>query len=192
VRYKVYGSNEKGFSVSDEPYEVVDLGKRPPNLVGITANTSMKVVGPGLHGQGYNKSFYRVVAVDGHGTESGCSNYVEMPRPFFYSQPVAEARIGEKYTYMPSVLASLGDLQHHYEEPKYKYWDVENYTFSLLSGPPWLSIERDTGRLTGVPSEDDVGAWKVVVSATNQFGGNALHSYEIVVARPQNAVEQRF
>lgn len=181
VRYKVYGSNEKGFSVSDEPYEVVDLGKRPANLVGITANTSMKVVGLDLHGHGYNKCFYRVVAVDEHGTESGCSDYVEMPHPFFYSQPVTEARVGEQYAYAPGILTSLGDLQHHYEEPKYKYWDVESYTFSLLSGPPWLRIDRDTGRLTGVPSAEGVGAWKVVISATNQFGANALHSYEIAV-----------
>ncbi len=184
VRYKVYGSNERGFSVSDEPYEVIDLGERPANLVGVTTNTSMKVVGPDLHGQGYNKCFYRVVAVDEHGTESGCSDYVEMPHPFFYTQPLTEARVGEEYAYAPSILASLGDLQHRYEEPKYKYWDVETYTFSLLSGPPWLSIDRDTGRLTGVPSADGVGAWKVVVSATSQFGGNALHSYEIAVPRP--------
>jgi len=184
VRYKVYGSNEKGFSVSDEPYEVVDLGERPANLVGTTANTSIKVVGPDLRGRGYNKCFYRVVAIDEHGTESGCSDYVEMPHPFFYSRPVTEARVGEEYTYKPGILASLGDLQHRYEEPKYKYWDVEKYTFSLLSGPPWLGIDRDTGRLTGVPSVDGVGAWKVVVSATNQFGGNALHAYEIAVTRP--------
>ena len=192
VRYKVYGSNEKGFSVSDEPYEVVDLGERPANLVGITANTSMKVVGPDLHGQGYNKCFYRVVAVDEHGTESGCSDYVEMPHPFFYTRPATETRVGEEYAYAPGILTSLGDLQHHYEEPKYKYWDIENYTFSLLSAPEWLSIDRETGRLTGVPSADDVGAWKIVISATNQFGVNALHSYEIVVARPSTALESRF
>jgi len=181
VRYKVYGSNEKGFSVSDEPYEVVDLGERPANLVGIASNTSMKVVGPDLHGQGYNKCFYRVVAVDEHGTASGCSDYVEIPHPFFYSRPVTEARVGEEYAYAPGILTSLGDLQHHYEGPKYKYWDVEKYTFSLISAAPWLSIDRNTGRLTGVPAAGDVGAWKVVISAANQFGGNNLHSYEIAV-----------
>jgi len=191
VRYKVYGSNEKGFSVSDEPYEVADLGERPANLVGTTANTSMKVVGPDLQGRGYNKCFYRVVAVDEHGTESGCSDYVEMPHPFFYSRPVTGAQVGQEYAYTPGILVSLGDLQHHYEEPKYKYWDVEKYTFSLLSAPPWLSIDPASGRMTGVPSAGDIGAWKVVISATNQFAANAVHSYEIAVTGYQQLPENR-
>ncbi|MBM4081883.1 MAG: fibronectin type III domain-containing protein, partial [Planctomycetes bacterium] len=90
VRYKVYGSNEKGFTASDKEYEVLTesiqiTGKRtvekfPSNLVGETQETRLVVVGPDLKLPNANKAHYRVVAVDEKGIESGPSDQAFVQR----------------------------------------------------------------------------------------------------------------
>ena len=102
--YKVYASNEQGFTPSDKPY-TVRMGKgfcktveefeaktkyneyvrTPANLVATTKERRCLVVGPGLKLPNANNAFYRVVAVDARGLESGCSDYAEAPRPFVYT-----------------------------------------------------------------------------------------------------------
>ena len=93
AKYRVYGSDEKGFTVHDAPYEV-KLGDTkeltnpfPANFVAEVAGTSLDVVGVGNLLPNANKAYYRVVAVDGKGKRSGDSDYVEAPRPFIYSTP---------------------------------------------------------------------------------------------------------
>ena len=91
VKYRVYGSDEKGFTVHDAPYEV-KLGDTkeltnpfPANFVAEVAGTSLDVVGVGNARPNANKAYYRVVAVDGKDKRSGDSDYVEALRPFIYS-----------------------------------------------------------------------------------------------------------
>src|SRR5205814_941352 len=80
ARYRVYGSDEKGFSASDKPYEIVvgrskDLSSRSPaNFVAETEQTELVVLGPGVDLPNANKAFYRVVALDGTGIRSGASD----------------------------------------------------------------------------------------------------------------------
>ena len=97
AKYRVYGSDEKGFTVHDAPYEV-KLGDTkdlvnpfPANFVAEVAGTSLDVVGVGNVLPNANKAYYRVVAVDGQDKRSGDSDYVEAPRPFIYSAPVTSA-----------------------------------------------------------------------------------------------------
>lgn len=175
VRYKVYGSNEKGFTVSDEPY-LVNVGNQgekqretfPANLVGETTGTEMVVVGPGAPPRG-NKAFYRVVAVDAQGVESGPSDYATATRPFVYTAPVTAARTGETYRYQIKTLFSLGDLRcrriggNPYNAA---FWDREQPRFSLLEGPAWLTLNEATGVLTGVPPAGDESPRRVTVQVT--------------------------
>jgi len=51
--------------------------KTPANLLGETAETTMRVIGPDLSQPNANKAYYRVVAVDDRGLESGPSDYAE-------------------------------------------------------------------------------------------------------------------
>src|SRR5262249_21819948 len=73
AKYRVYGSDEKGFSVSDSPYrrnvgQSKDLpAQAPANFVAETSNTELVVLGAGLDLPNINKAFYRVVAVDDKG-----------------------------------------------------------------------------------------------------------------------------
>jgi hypothetical protein len=100
AKYRVYGSDEKGFTIHDAPYEV-KLGDTkelsnpfPANFVAEVAGTSLDVVGVGNALPNANRAYYRVVAVDGNGKRSGDSDYVEAPRPFIYSTPVTNAPKG--------------------------------------------------------------------------------------------------
>jgi len=83
VKYRVYGSDEKGFSVSDVPYKVnVGTSKElkpefPANFITETTATELAVMGDGIELQSANKTYYRVVAVDTQGKQSGPSDYAE-------------------------------------------------------------------------------------------------------------------
>ena len=73
AKYRVYGSDEKGFSVSDVPYNVsVGISKElspqfPANFIAETAATELPVLGSEVTLPAANKTYYRVVAVDARG-----------------------------------------------------------------------------------------------------------------------------
>jgi hypothetical protein len=189
VRYEVYGSDEKGFSVHKGEHDVPGRGKVPGNFLGETTGTSMAVAGPGASGAGANKVFYRVVAIDANGTESGCSDYAELPHPLVYTEPVTEAKVGREYRYEVKSLRSLGDYQCKQDpavkrkQYAYRFWDVEEHTLRLVEGPDWLSLDEKTGALSGTPGASDAGTAAVKVEVSNQFGGRAEQEFELEVGR---------
>ena len=169
--YRVYGSDEKGFSVSDEPYKV-NQGKVkdrllpepfPANFAAETPETEMPVVGVGLDLPNANKAFYRVVAVDARGKRSWSSAYAAALRPFVYTPPVTAARVGKPYSYQVGAIRSLGDARFRHSTTM-AFWDVEHPRYAIESGPDWLKIDAETGLLTGTP--DAPGTFEVVLSAT--------------------------
>ena len=161
VAYRVYASNEKGFSVSDWPYKVtVGVSEKmpaefPANFVVETSGsaTELEVVGAQVKLQGANKAFYRVVAVDEAGNRSGPSDYAAAPRPVIVSAPVTAARKGVDYRYPIEVIRSLGDLRTRVVNGKetMSFWDIERLKFDIQQGPRWLTIDAATGVLSGTP-----------------------------------------
>jgi len=172
VKYRVYGSDEKGFSVSDQRYrrnvgQSLDLpAQAPANFVAETSNTEFVVLGAGLDLPNTNMAFYRVVAVDDKGKRSGPSDYAAAGRPFIYSKPPDNAKVGTEFRYQVSAVRSLGDLRLRIVEGKEvaSFWDIEKPRFVLLQGPSWLRIDERTGVLRGVP--DAAGNTDVVVEVT--------------------------
>jgi hypothetical protein len=172
LRYRVYGSDEKGFSVSDEPYAIaVGRSKQMPsraqaNFVAETEQAEMIVLGPGVDLPNANKAFYRVVALDDAGGRSGASDYAAAPRPIFITEPRARARPGAAYRSQVSVVRSLGDLRLQWVdgEEMPSFWDIEKPLFALKEGPSWLRIDERTGALDGVP--DVQGTFEVAVSVS--------------------------
>jgi hypothetical protein len=184
VKYRVYGSNEKGFSVSDKPYQV-NVGNQKKgklhspfqaNFVAETANSEMAVVGIELTLPNTNKAYYRVVAVDKQGNRSGTSDYTEAPRPFIYSAPMEKAQVGREYRYQLTCIRSLGDLRAR-EGLAMNFWDIEEPQFILVKGPKWLRIDPHTGMLSGQP--DIVGKHKVVVTAIIDKEARELDATEL-------------
>jgi hypothetical protein len=161
--YRVYGSDEKGFSASDQPYPVL-VGSNtelkspfPANLVAETKATELAVSG---------RSYYRVVAVDEAGKRSGPSEYAVAPRPTIYSTPVATAKAGATYQYQVLANRSLGHLTLRQVGGREVagFWDVEKLQFALVRGPDWLKIDGATGLLSGTPP--GAGAVDVEVTST--------------------------
>jgi hypothetical protein len=159
ARYRVYASDEKGFTISDEPYKaVVGVSKevssnRPANFVAEVSTTKAAVIGADVQLPNANRAYYRVVAVDDRGNRSGPSDFAEAPRPILWSRPVTTARVGSEYRYAVSAIRSLGDLRTRVVDGKetMNYWDIEHPRFRLEQGPAWLKIEERTGLLTGLP-----------------------------------------
>jgi hypothetical protein len=179
VAYKIYGSDEKGFPVHDEPYQGFTRGKVPANLLGQTEGTEIVVVTPEPSHANQNRSFYRVVAVDATGVESISSAFAELPHPHFWSRPLVAAQVGQTYAYKPGLLSSLGDVQYRYKQPITKLWDIETNRFELASGPEWLHCHPETGELTGTPTA--VGQADVCVVVSNQFNGRAEQRFTLTV-----------
>jgi hypothetical protein len=171
VAYRVYASDEKGFSVSDAPYKVTVgesqnlLSEFSANFVAETSATEMEVVGVDVKNAAANKAFYRVVAVDAAGNRSGPSDYAAAPRPLLVSAPVTLATRGATYRYPLAAIRSLGDLRTRVVNGKETmgFWDIERLRFQIDRGPPWLRIDQKTGLLWGAP--DQSGRAEVVVSA---------------------------
>jgi hypothetical protein len=172
VKYRVYGSDEKGFSVSDEPYrrtvgQSKDLpDQAPANFVAETSGTELVVLGAGVDLPNANKAFYRVVAVDDRAQRSGPSDYAAAARPFICSTPPHAAKVGTEYRYQVAAVRSLGDLRVRVVAGKEvaSFWDVETPRFVLAQGPGWLRIDESTGVLRGVP--DVAGDADVVIQVT--------------------------
>jgi len=204
VIFKVYGSDEKGFTVSDAEYMVVmgrgfckdmdefnskddvpysqNTVKTPPNLITTTEENGLTVVGPELSLPNTNKAFYRVVAVDENGNESGPSDYAEFPRPFIYSRLPERVRSGQPFTHKLGVIASIGDLKCK-EGYKAAFWDREYLSFELIHATEWLKIDPQTGELSGTPGsvEQAASLFDVAVRVTNSKGGVAERKFAIEV-----------
>ena len=204
VAYNVYGSDERGFTTSDTDYMVFrgrgfvrnieeyrakpenapDAGMltTPANLIAQVAGTSLQVVGPDASLPNTNRAYYRVVAMDAAGNESGASDYAEVPRPFVFSRPETTARVGKPYRYQPQVIRSHGDLRcRRIEEGPYNaaYWDREEYGFSAVRLPKGLTMDA-TGVISGMPAEP--GASEVSFKIDDQFGKSRVFSYRLIVA----------
>ncbi|HUS91460.1 MAG TPA: Ig domain-containing protein [Phycisphaerae bacterium] len=171
ARYRVYASDEKGFTVADQRYQSpVGVTKEmplwfPASFVAETPATELAVMGRDVALPGANKTYYRVVAVDDKGKRSGPSDYATAPRPVIYSQPVTAAKVGAEYRYQVLVNRSLGDLSARMRgnQQVSGYFDIEKPRFALEHGPAWLKIDEATGVLSGTP--DAPGKVEVSVTA---------------------------
>ncbi len=176
VKYRVYGSDEKGFTIADQRHQsVVGVTKEemaewnpwfPANFIAETTATELAVLGADVDLPTANKTYYRVVAVDEQDKRSGPSDYAVAPRPVVYSRPVVAARVGAQYRYQVLANRSLGDLSSRMAGDRQTsgYFDIEKPQFTLTQGPAWLRIEEATGVLSGTP--DEPGKATVVVTVT--------------------------
>jgi hypothetical protein len=176
TKYRVYGSDEKGFTVSDQRYQsTVGVTKTemaewnpwfPANFIAETSKTQLAVLGPGATLPAANKTSYRVVAVDDQGKRSGPSDYATAPRPIIYGSPLATGQVGSEYRSQISATRSIGDLSSRMQGNNQVngYFDIEHPAFSLTQGPEWLKIDPGTGLLSGTPTSR--GQFSVSVTAT--------------------------
>jgi hypothetical protein len=176
VKYRVYGSDERGFTIADERFQsTVGVTKVemaawnpwfPANFIAETTATELAVIGREVDLPAANKTYYRVVAVDEQGKRSGPSDYATGPRPMIYSKPVVAAKAGAEYRYQVCATRSLGHLSARMKgnQQVSGYFDIEKPRFSLEHGPAWLKIDEATGVASGTP--DAAGKVEVAVTVT--------------------------
>jgi len=204
VAYKVYGSDEKGFTACDtehlvnrgkgfvptmEEYENkshdaphAGMIKTASNLIARVADTSLPTVGPELDHPNTNTAFYRVVAIAEGGHCSGPSDYAEVPRPFVVTQPRQTAKRGQPYHHQLRVIRSIGDLRcrpSNRSSYNAAFWDREVHTFTATSLPPGLSLDTKTGVVKGEPQR--AGTFDVAVDVTDQIDKRCQACYQLIV-----------
>jgi hypothetical protein len=199
AKYLIYASNEKGFTVSDQAYEVYVGNQKdrglfpgrktevfPSNLIATSQEPRLSLVP--VH------AFYRVVAVDEKGNRSGPSDYASAPRPLIYSRPVTEVRAGEPYRYEVKTISSIGDLTYrNFPGLSYQaaFWDADKPRFMLVdeisrcgnNDPAWLHLDPVTGVLSGKPGPDDIGEYQINVKVETPGAGVDLQSFPLRVIR---------
>jgi hypothetical protein len=72
----------------------------------------------------------------------------------------ANAKVGEAYEFQPVAADPDGDT----------------LTFSAENLPPWANIDSATGKLTGTPGDDDVGAYESITITVADASGTAVTS----------------
>ncbi len=204
VAYKVYGSDEKGFTASDTEYPVFqgkgfvetmedfaakasdapDAGTvtRPSNLIARVEGSSLRVVGLDVALPNANSAFYRVAAVDAAGVESGPSDYAEVPRPMVVLPAEDQARLGSPYRMEPKQILSIGDLRcRRSPESSYNaaFWDRQRYAFRAKAVPEGLTVDPATGTIWGTPTAG--GEYEVRFMVSDQTGGDCEFGYRLVV-----------
>ncbi|MBT5872146.1 MAG: hypothetical protein HOH43_01905 [Candidatus Latescibacteria bacterium] len=186
--YELYGSDERGFSISREAYEAVVGGEMgvesfPENFLTTVEDTSVSLTDIiGRKGSAL-PCFYRVVAVNGQGMRSGPSEFVSSPRPFIHSQPPRRITASKSAIYQVAAVRSLGDLRALSKgATRYKiaYRDGDVLTYILDEGPPWLVLDK-TGQLTASPGADAVGTHTVTIRVQNGQGGVDVQGFDLRV-----------
>jgi len=171
--YELYGSNEQGFSISKEAYEVRDLGTVEANFITTSTSSTFTVVDAKALHPNMNRVFYRIVAVDQGQVRSGPSDFIELDHPFIYSRPVTMASPGAHYAYQVKSLCSIGDLRCRWDKGKYftGFWNKEELQFLLVEAPEWLRINSQNGLISGIlPVTEGEEKTNVAVEVVNKSG----------------------
>ena len=152
-------------------------------MIATTDRTELKVIGNDLDHR-FNKTYYRVVAVDEKGNRSGASDYAEAPTPFIYSKPPTEVKVGREYKYQVKCIKSMGRLISKMKNgnPYHLSFEMEDkLTFSLVKAPDRLSIDPEKGIILGHPSGGDVGVHIVSVKVESDKGKKDIQTFTVRV-----------
>ena len=88
--------------------------------------------------------------------------------PSIWGQPLPATMVGEMYVFQPEAFDDDGDVLE----------------FSIANLPDWAQFDHATGRLQGVPGDEDVGeAGNIVISVTDQTSVASLPSFGVTVRR---------
>lgn len=189
VRYEIYGSDERGFSVSRQPYVIAAGASAPEGRMDRPANhlfdaeaRASVVVGHNVPDG--NCAFYRVVSIDADGVRSGPSDYAEAPRPFVWTEPPPRVPAGQTTSLTLATIHSMGDLRAESDGP-HRYQkairDGDSLTFVLDEGPDFIELDAQTGCLTCQPELRHVSTHTVTVRVKNGQGGVDVLGFDLEV-----------
>lgn len=189
--YKVYGSNEQGFTASDTAYRynagLQGIKVNPPNLIHRTKGpvTSWTIPTDLWY------PYYRIVAVDEKGVKSGPSALAELPHPLIKTKALPPAIANSQYKAALSVCASIGHLVSATENGKAyqkRFRSGDNLVFIVKGLPDGLWVNQNTGRITGTPAVQEVGEHIVKIIIESQKSGrrDSLNYRLSVLSSPES------
>ncbi|MDH3977809.1 MAG: putative Ig domain-containing protein, partial [Gammaproteobacteria bacterium] len=92
--------------------------------------------------------------------------------PFIDGSPAASVIAGMPYDFIPTA----GDA------------DGDTLTFFIVGKPSWAAFDQSTGRLSGVPSEGDVGVYSGIrISVSDGVANSSLFGFALEVIEPLNS-----
>ncbi len=170
VRYRIYGSAERGFTASDVPYQL-NAGKAgtqnvAENLLVETKDAATHLELPASLWRAY----YRVAAIDSEGRESGPSALAEAAHPIIRSTAIPDAHAGRYYEARIETAASIGHLVSTDDyDMGIRNGDV--LEFSMTDAPKGLSISPVTGTISGFLPAGSSGSYQIHVTVSNKKNG---------------------
>lgn len=92
--------------------------------------------------------------------------------------------VNDNPTISGSPLTSIAKNQTYNFTPTAEDVDGDKLTFSILNKPSWLTFDKDTGQLTGVPVTSDTGLYEnILITVSDGRGGTAslpIFSIEVI------------
>ena len=177
AKYRVYGSDEKGFTIADQ--SVPEHRRRDQGGNGgleplVPGELHRRDHGHGTGGDGPRRLLARSqqdLLPRGGGGRTGQAQRAVRLRDGPAARDLQQARGGQPRS-APSTATrsranrSLGDLSARMkgDDQVSGYFDIEKPRFALDQGPAWLKIDEATGVLSGTP--DAAGKVQVAVTAT--------------------------
>jgi hypothetical protein len=173
ARYRIYGSEERGFSANDSPYDynagLEGVRQAPGNLFMETQGPVESVEVP----ENLWRPYYRVVAVDKEGRVSGASAIGELPHPLIVSRELPPATRMHLYEARIRTSASIGHLvsaDENGQPYQMKFRSGDEYSFSLTGAPDGVSID-DNGLISGFVTDAAKDRYELTVSVKSKTGG---------------------
>ena len=193
IRYRIYGSTERGFTASDQEYEynagLDGTGTFPPNLLYETRDAeSSWNIPPDKW-----RPFYRISAIDKNGIESGPSDMAELDHPIIITEQLPVATAGVPYQATIHISASMGHLVSSDENGmpyQLRFHGGDQPIFELLQAPAGLTIHPSGGYITGTLSAGMSGDCIVVVALKDEQGNKCDKQKYYLKVMPQSTASQ--
>ena len=172
IRYRIFGSAERGFTPHDTPYTynagADGMKTALANLLTESRGSARSLrLPPNLW-----RPYYRVVAVDSEGRESGPSGQGELVHPLIRSEALPMAKASEYYQASIDVSASIGDLVSidlpNGESYNMRFRNGDHLAFDLAGAPPGLTISHDTGIIAGYLPARAAGKYELLIKVEDR------------------------
>ncbi|MES2223125.1 MAG: Ig domain-containing protein [Acidobacteriota bacterium] len=175
VSYRIYGSEERGFTTNDNRYEYNDglAGTQwaAANLLLETHSRKGAIALPGALWRPY----YRVVAVDGKGRLSGSSAMAELAHPLIATRQLPNAIGSQFYKTQIATSASIGHLVSADENGKsyqMKFRSGDELAFEMSGAPAGLTID-DHGVISGFVGDAKPAEYQVTIRVKDSRKGQS-------------------
>lgn len=77
----------------------------------------------------------------------------------------------------------VGDKYYYQLEVKDEESNIEDFTVTPGPLPSWVSFDKETSSLSGVPEKSDIGTHRVQMILQDEVGHTVIHTFDIVVKK---------